>query len=311
MRVIITIDGDLLVPQNPSLGILGQREEIVRVVEAIGDFLKSPIEIVVTHGNAPQVGFVLLRAELASHVVHSLPLDVCGADTQGATGYLLQQAIRNWLGANQVSKEVASLVTQVRVDPAQLTQNRLERGIGPFFDQEKAQTYRNTRGWDFVVIPGRGYRRAVPALTPRDVPEINLIRRLLDPSTIIICAGGGGIPVIQEQNGKLVGVEAVVNKADTAGLLARELQAEGILFVSAWDRMRNFLGVYPPDRLMPLSLNDLEKILGRNAETDDNYHKFTAAKEFLEAGGKWVLICSPEGVGANLESSRGILLHND
>jgi carbamate kinase len=311
MRVIITIDGDLLVPPNPSLGILGQREEIVRVVEAIGDFLKSPNEIVITHGNAPQVGFVLLRAELASHIVHSLPLDVCGADTQGATGYLLQQAIRNWLAGNQVSKEVASLITQVRVDPVQLTNNRLERGIGPFFDQEKAQTYRNTRGWNFVVIPGRGYRRAVPALTPRDMPEINLIRRLLDPSTIIVCAGGGGIPVIEDQNGQLVGVEAVVNKADTAGLLARELQAEGIIFVSVWDRLKHLSGVYPSNRLTSLSLNELEKILGRNDEMDDNYHKFTAAKEFLEGGGKWVLICPPEGVRANLESSQGILLHND
>jgi carbamate kinase len=309
MRAIVTIDGDLLVPQNPSLGIAGQREEITRVVRSIGALLLSPYEIVLTHGNAPQVGFVLLRAELASHIVHSLPLDVCGADTQGATGYLLQQAIRNWLGENHVEKEVVSLITQVLVDPIQPTPGRPERGIGPFFDQEKAQTYRNTRGWNFVLIPGRGYRRAVPALAPKTVPEIQLIRRLLDPATIVVCAGGGGIPVVKESNGQLVGVEAVVNKADTTGLLARELQADGIIFVSVWDRLRHLPGVDSSDSLTTLSFGQLQSILNRATEIDeDNYHKFIAAKQFLESGGRWVYFGPPEGIHAGLEFSQGILL---
>jgi carbamate kinase len=312
MRVIVTIDGDLLVPQNPSLGIAGQREEITRVVKAIGGLLLSPNEVVITHGNAPQVGFMLLRAELASHIVHSLPLDVCGADTQGATGYLLQQAVRNWLEVNHVSKEVVSLVTQVLVDPIQPTPNRPERGIGPFFDQEKAQTYRNTRGWDFVLIPGRGYRRAVPSLTPKALPEINLIRRLLDPVTIVVCAGGGGVPVVRDPNGELVGVEAVVDKADTTGLLARELQAEGILFVSVWDRLKQLPGIKSSGELTVLSLSELQTILNRASEfDDDSYHKLIAARVFLEGGGKWVHFAPPEGVRASLEFTQGILLQND
>jgi carbamate kinase len=312
MRVIVTIDGDLLVPSNPALGISGQREEVLRVINAIGDLFNSQHEIVITHGNAPQVGFVLLRAELASHIIHGLPLDICGADTQGATGYLLQQAIQNWLEKNQVAKEAFSLITQVLVDPAQITKNRSERGIGPFFDQEKAQTYRNTRGWSFVLIPGRGYRRAVPALTPKAVPEIQIIRRLLNPSTIIVCGGGGGIPVIKDKNGLLSGVEAVVNKADTAALLARELQAEGIIFVSVWDRMKELPGIDLSNRLTSLSLNNLQEVLGGDITLDDDsYHKLIAAREFLEAGGKWVLISPPDGVRPNLGESQGILYQKD
>ncbi len=312
MRVIVTIDSDLLVPQNPSQGIAGQRREINCVVRAIGGLLLAPHEIVITHGNAQQVGFVLLRAELASHIVHSLPLDVCGADTQGATGYLLQQAIRNWLSENHVEKEVASLITQVVVDPIQPAASQAERGIGPYFDQEKSQTYRNTRGWNFVLIPGRGYRRAVPLLVPKEIPEINLIRRLIGPGTIVVCAGGGGIPVVRDPDGQLVGVEAVVNKADTTGLLARELEADGIIFVSVWDRLKNLLTVDASQALTALSLQDLDSILDQVSKSDaDTYQKFLAAKHFLESGGKWVHFCPPECVRANLEFSQGILLQKD
>jgi carbamate kinase len=312
MRVIVSIDGDLLVPQNPSLGIAGQREEINRVVRVIGDLLLSPHEIVITHGNAPQVGFMLLRAELASHIVHSLPLDVCGADTQGATGYLLQQLIRNWLGDHQVQKEVVSLITQVLVDPIQLSPGKPQRGIGPFFDQEKAQTYRTTRGWNFVLIQGRGYRRAVPALTPKAVPEIQLIRRLLDPATIVICAGGGGIPVMRDEHGQMVGVEAVVNKADTTGLIARELQAEGMIFVTVWDRLKRVTQEESPGDLMVMSLAGLQEILDRAPEIDEDiYHKFVAARLFLENGGKWVHFCPPNALPADLKFTQGILLQKD
>ncbi|HEX9012173.1 MAG TPA: hypothetical protein VF813_01610, partial [Anaerolineaceae bacterium] len=252
---------------------------------------------------------MLLRAELASHVVHSLPLDVCGADTQGATGYMLQQAIRNWLGDHQTVKDAVSIVTQVIVDPIESSPDRLERGIGPYFDQEKAQTYRNARGWNFVLIPGRGYRRAVPALTPRGVPEIPLIRRLLDPAAIIMCAGGGGIPVVRDQAGHLSGVEGVVNKADTASLLGRELHADGIVFLSVWDRLKHLPGFQPIGSLASLGFDQLQAILaGAPGADEDGYRKLRAARQFLQEGGKWVCFCPPEGIGANLEFSQGVML---
>ena len=175
MRIVVALDGELLVPRQPQLGIEGQKVVISRTVDCLGELLKSQHELVLTHGNSPQVGYVLLRSEMASHAVHAVPLDVCGPDTQGATGYMLQQSILNQLRHSACEKEVFTMITQVVVDPHVPAHFNPVKGIGPFFDKDKARRYTQARGWDFILAPGYGYQRAVPSLMPERIVEINSI----------------------------------------------------------------------------------------------------------------------------------------
>lgn len=312
MRIVVAIDGDLLVPQDPNLGIAGQIAEIVRVVASLGELLSSEHELVVTHGNAPQIGFMLLRAELASHVVHTLPLDVCGSDTQGATGYLLQREIRNWLKRHDgATREIATLVTQVLVDIADPAFDHPARGIGPYYDQDKARLYTGTRQWSFVLVPGRGYRRAVPALKPKHVIETKTITNLLAANTLVICAGGGGVPVYFDRYGNLIGADAVIDKAHTTSLLATEINADTIVFVSLWNEIQLILQMDLSSRRQ-VSRSGLDQLIDRARDLDEDlYNKLLASRSFLEHGGQSVLIAPPGHLGVEPEGCRGLLITND
>lgn len=309
MRAVIAIDGDLLVPGKPMMGIQGQKEEISRVIACLGEMLKDLPEVVIIHGNAPQVGFMLLRAEVASHVIHPLPLDVCGSDTQGATGYMLQVALRNWFNQQSISKEVTALVTQVVVDPAQVSDSIPTKGVGPFYDWEKAQLYANTRGWKFVLTQGYGYRREVPSLVPQRILEVNAIRSLMEQGMIVICAGGGGTPVNMDGKGNMVGVEAVVDKALTAGLLASELKADSMVFLSVWGKVEQTLQLNLSGSQHRIRFGELDRMIEQTqGVNEDLYIKLSSSQKFLQQGGQRVLIAPPEQVGKTLEDSGGLLL---
>lgn len=313
MRIVIAIDGDLLVPSETRPDIPGQKQEIAHVVGALGALLSANHELVLTHGNAPQVGYVLLRSEAASHIIHRVPLDVCGSDTQGATGYMLQQALLNWLRRNNIPKEVCTLITQVVVDEEHPDVNHPVRGVGPFYDRDKAQTYASTHGWEFVLIPGYGYRRAVPSLMPKSIVEVNTIRDLVSHKRILICAGGGGVPVSFSPSGELHGMEVVVDKAYTSSLLAAQIQAEGMVFVSLQERVEEMLHRKLDKRPVLLSLASLDEALAKsNSElSDDLYSKLQASRWFIRKGGKWVTITAPGYVSAQPWESGGILVHED
>jgi carbamate kinase len=311
MRMVIAVDGDLLVPEDVSRGIQGQREAIADMVDRLGPLVKRGHELVIMHGNEPQVGYMLLRAEVASHAVHTLPLDICGADTQGATGYLLQQSLHNWMHKQGIEKDVITLVTQVVVDASDPAFSTPSKGIGPFFDRERAQVYENTRGWKFVLIPGRGYRRAVPSPLPIRIIEARTIRYLLDGGTVVICAGGGGIPVRVEAQGNLVGVEAVVDKAYTASLLAHEIEADTIVFVSSWERIEGALHRRGWENGVPvrLSLHTLNMLIEQWPEMEEAVRNMlVASQQFLRRGGRSVLIVPPERIKPDVELSSGVYL---
>ncbi len=312
MRIVVAIDGDLLVPQNPNLGIAGQIAEIIRVVDGLGELLGSEHELIVTHGNAPQIGFMLLRAELAGHVVHTLPLDVCGSDTQGATGYLLQREIRNWLQRHaKATREIATLVTQVQVDIADPAFSNPARGVGPYSDQDKARLYTSTRQWSFVLVPGRGYRRAVPALKPKRVIEAKTITKLLAANTLVICAGGGGVPVYADQDGNLIGADAVIDKAHTTSLLATEINADTIVFVSLWDEIELILQMDLSNRRHVTCL-ELDQLIERARDLDEDLcNKLIAAQSFLAHGGRSVLLAPPDYVSLEPGCCRGLFITNN
>lgn len=312
MKIVVALDGQLLLPPNVSLGISGQKEASVRLAGLIGEMVIAGHKLVITHGNGPQVGNMLFRAEVARHAVYALPLDICGADTQGATGYLLQQALYNWLRQRNLEKEIATVVTQVAVNEDELASAGLIKGIGPFFDQQRAQAYENTRNWKFVMIPGRGYQRAVPALLPQRIVEVNTIRCLLEQGMIVICAGGGGVPVRVDAQGRLVGVEAVIDKAHTAALLAHEIGADTIVFVAPWERIERTFTESVINGLTCFPLSALDQLIEQRSNMEESIRtKLAASRQFLKQGGQSVLIVSPEQLDAKPQFGWGVRLLAD
>lgn len=309
MKIVVALDGDLLVSADPSQGMFGQMKAITSIADQLGELVKVGHKLVITHGNAPQVGFMLLRGEAARHMVHPLPLDICGADTQGATGYMLQKALRNWLDHQGLENEVLTLVTQVIVgEPAPPGAPRT-KGIGPFFERGRAQALEKSRGWELDMIPGQGYQRVVPCLTPKRIVEANSIRYLFDQGLVVVCAGGGGIPVSIDNNGDIIGVEAVVDKAYTAFLLGEEVQAEAIIFVSPWERIVNTIGLDLNNGLHSFYFNDLDALLGRSSDIEDTMrHKLIASRNHLQTSKTPVLIVPPDQLGVAPDRCVGIQL---
>lgn len=309
MRIVLAVDGDLLIPKNHTLGIHGQKDEITRLVEGLGDLIDNGHELVIVHGNAPQVGFVLLRSEMASHIVHPLPLDICGSDTQGATGYLLQQALRNWLWSHGRAKEVVTLVTQVLVDAVEPGSDTPKRGIGPYYDPEKARLYANARNWEFTLVSGRGYRRVVPSLAPKEVVERQSIKNLLACNTVVICAGGGGIPVRLDDYGCLQGVEAVVDKSLTVQLIARDIEADAIVFITQQLYVEALLEGSPGSSPARLELDQVQAFINSRPQLDDDLkNKLAAGSRFLTGDGKYTLITAPGFLRFDAEECGGLLI---
>lgn len=313
MKVIVTIDGELLVSSVASRGLQGQKEAVEKIVDSLCGLLQVEHKIIIVHGNGPQVGNMLFRGEIASHAVHPVPLDVCGADTQGATGYFLQQSLQNLLRREGLKREVTAVVTQVLVDETDPEMSVPIKGVGPFFDTERAHKYGNTRGWEFIMVPGRGKQRAVPAYLPRQVLEINSIRCLMENGTIVICAGGGGIPVRYDEQGKLTGVEAVVNKSHTATLLANEVQADTIIFVSQLEKIRQAFPQTVKDESVRFTLTELKEYIDQRKDelTDSMYLKLQASCKFLAVPGKSICIIPPEQLEGILSHVCGIQLISD
>jgi carbamate kinase len=309
VKLIVAVDGDLLASTNSGQGMQEQMDAIVRITDQLGQLVKDGHKLVITHGNAAQVGFVLLRGEAARHVVHSLPLDICGADTQGATGYMLQQALKNWLTQQNFQNEVSTIVTQVIVGEPTPTGAPGTKGIGPFFDMGRAQSLKIKRGWELDMIPGQGYQRVVPCLTPMEIVEANSIRFLFERGVVVICAGGGGIPVKIDDQGGIAGVEAVVDKAYTAALLAKEIGTDMIVFVSPWKRMVSVFDLRINTKLRQMSLSELDELIKPSTVMEDTMrHTLIASRKFLQNNGRSVLIVPPDQLGLVPDRCGGIQL---
>jgi carbamate kinase len=241
--------------------------------------------------------------------VHALPLDICGADTQGATGYMLQQALKNWLTQQGFQNEVSTIVTQVIVGEPTPPGAPCTKGIGPFFDMGRAQSLKIKRGWELDMIPGQGYQRVVPCLTPIEIVETNSIRILVERGVVVICAGGGGIPVRRDDQGGFAGVEAVVDKAYTAALLAQEIGTDTVVFVSPWKRIVSVFDLRINTKLLRLNLSDIDELIKPITIMEDTMrHKLIASRNFLQDRGKSVLIVPPDQLGMVPDRCGGIHL---
>jgi len=303
---VVAIGGNSLIRSPERQSVPDQWEAMAETAEHIAGMIQQGWDVVVTHGNGPQVGFILLRSELASHVLHTVPLDVCGADTQGAIGYMAQVTLDEALARRGVQKKTATVVTRVVVDRHDPGFQNPTKPIGPFYDQAQAERHRIDRGWVVKEDAGRGWRRVVPSPRPLEIVETDAIQALLRAGFVVVGVGGGGIPVIREADGRLRGVEAVIDKDLASSLLARTIRADLLLISTAVERVAlNYRK--PGERFLDrLTLAEAKRFFTEGHFPPGSMGpKIQAAIEYLEAGGKEVLITQPESLERALAGETG------
>ena len=229
---VVAIGGNSLILDKEHESVEFQWSAVQETCKHIADMIERGWNLVITHGNGPQVGFILRRNELAAHEVHATPLDLIGADTQGSIGYMIAQALGNEFKRRGVDRPIATVVTQVLVDRDDPGFQNPTKGIGGFTTQEDASKFEDD-GWRVVEDAGRGWRRVIASPIPLKIVELEAIRTLVDQGFIVIAVGGGGIPVIEDEDGNLVGTRAVIDKDRATSLLAQELKVDLFLISTA------------------------------------------------------------------------------
>ena len=235
--IVIAIGGNSLIEDKNHVTVDAQYQAAEKTARHIAKLIRDGHRVVIAHGNGPQVGYILLRAEYARKILHPVPLDSCVADTQGAIGYQLQKALDNELGKLGLEKNVATVVTQVEVSHEDPSFCNPTKPIGSFMSEEDAMYHHEHSGWSVVEDSGRGWRRVVASPKPLSIVEIDTVRILLDAGCTVIAAGGGGIPVIRNADGELEGREAVVDKDLAAAILAKELMADAFIISTAVEKV--------------------------------------------------------------------------
>ena len=302
---VAAIGGNSLVPPG-GRGTLEEQREALRVTcEGIADVVACGYRVVVTHGNGPQVGDAWRRSELAAAEVEPLPLDLCVAETQGSIGYLLQQTLEDTLRRRHLRQPVATIVTQVLVSRDDPAFAHPTKPVGPVYSREEADERRTRLGWQMVEEVGRGYRRVVASPHPQGIVEFEAIRAAVERGTVVIACGGGGIPVELEQS-RLRGVEAVIDKDRTSGLLATELGAELFLISTSVDEVYLHYGKHWQRPLGHVSVEEARRHLAEGEFAPGSMGpKIEAAISYLEHGGRLVIITSPEKIRPALEGTAG------
>jgi carbamate kinase len=289
-KVVIAIGGNALLPSGVPAEAAAQRRRIEETSAALADLVAQGHEIIVTHGNGPQVGNILVQNEESRHLVPAMPLDVCGAESQAQIGYLLGQALRNEFGSRGIRRGVACVITQVLVDANDPAFANPTKPIGPYYTREDEIVVKRAKGWKMVYDQRGGWRRVVPSPRPLEVIEADEIRRLIAGGQVVIGAGGGGIPVVR-RDGRLVGVEAVIDKDLAAALLGRSIGWTHL--VIATDVLQVALDYGKPSQrfLDHLSVTEAKKHLASGQFPPGNMGpKIEAAIDFLQGGGEGVVI---------------------
>jgi carbamate kinase len=308
--IVILVDGEVMADSREST-IEEQKGRSGIFAEGLLPILSSDLRIAILHGNKPQVGYVLFRSELASHMLHPIPLDVCGADTQGATGYMLSQAVLNELRKNNNRRHVMSVITQTVVNSDSEYLKKIDKPIGPWMDYERAEHRRQVYGWQIIEESGYGFRRAVSSPPPIEILEIEGIKQLIDSGTIVITAGGGGIPVIVNKEGVLEGVEAVVDTDQVASMLAHQLEAKVMLMVIEHDT--GFLSFGIGTQIYhSVSQSMLEEMLANDKIRSGFVHrKLSSAIQFLQSGGEQVIITTLRKLSSALLRESGLWIESE
>jgi carbamate kinase len=266
-------------------------------------------DVAIGHGNGPQVGFILRRSEIAAKVegMHEVPLDVCGADSQGAIGYALQQNLQNELYQRDIKKKVVTVITQVLVDKDDPAFQKPSKPIGGFMDADEAKRRTEEQGWSVVEDAGRGWRRVVASPLPGEIVELETVETLLERGIITITVGGGGIPVIDPGDGNYQGIAAVIDKDYASSLLAQKIKADLFVISTAVEKVAINFGKPDEKWLDKITVAEAKAYLeeGIHFAKGSMAPKVQAVIWFLENGGKQALITNPENIGRALKGETG------
>jgi carbamate kinase len=304
---VVAIGGNSLIKDHMHQTVRDQYVAAQETCRHIVALIREGWDVAVGHGNGPQVGFILRRSELAAHELHEVPLDVCGADSQGAIGYALQQNLHNELRRHGLAKQAVTVVTQVEVAADDPAFRHPSKPIGSFMDEEQAKLRRERDGWDLVEDANRGWRRVVSSPAPLRIVELEAVKRLIKAGMVVITVGGGGIPVVAGEQGDLEGVAAVIDKDLASSLLATELGAELLVISTAVERVALDFG-RPEQRWVDhLTLDEAKGYLaeGVHFAAGSMAPKVEAIVGYLERGGTEALVTNPENVERALAGETG------
>jgi len=303
---VVAIGGNSLIKDKKHKTVPDQYEATRETCVHIAGMIEQGWDVAIGHGNGPQVGFILRRSELARHELHEVPLDVCGADTQGAIGYMLQQNLYNQFLERGIKKQAATVVTQVLVDRNDQAFQNPAKPIGSFLDEEEALRRQEEEGWTVVEDAGRGWRRVVPSPLPVRVVEVDAVKKLLGAGFVVITVGGGGIPVVEDEAGNLEGCAAVIDKDYASSLLARSIGAELLLISTVVEKVALNFGKPNQEWLDHMTLEEARKYLAEGHFAPGSMApKIQAIIWFLEAGGKKAIVTNPENIERALAGETG------
>jgi carbamate kinase len=302
---VVAIGGNSLIKDENHQAVADQFEAARETCAHVAGMVEQGWEVVITHGNGPQVGFILLRSELASKSVHTVPLDYGGAETQGGLGYMIQQCLHDEFRRRGIKRQVATVVTQTLVKRNDPAFKNPTKPIGPFYGRVKAVRYRDERGWKIAEDAGRGWRRVVPSPMPVRIVEQEVIRTLARRGIVVIAVGGGGIPVVEERR-RLKGIEAVIDKDYASALLAIGIRADLFLISTAVEKVALNFGRPDEKFLDRISLAEAKKYYAEGQFPPGSMGpKIKAIISYLENGGKEALITNPENIERALRGETG------
>jgi carbamate kinase len=307
---VIALGGNSILRAKEKGTAEEQYENLDRTAEQLLDLLGSGNRVVITHGNGPQVGNLLLADEAAKNVVPPMPLDVLGAQTEGYMGYMIQNTLANHLRQAGAPHNITTVVTQVIVDKNDPAFKDPSKPIGPFYDANTAEQLRQEKGWDIIEDSARGYRRVVPSPIPVNIQQARIIKSMLDAGEIVIAVGGGGIPVVREDNRNLRGIEAVIDKDYASARLAIEIDADVLFILTAVEYVYRDFATPHQKALENLSLAEAKKLLKEGHFGKGSMEpKIRAAIMFLEESDRSrereVIITLPETALRALEGGTG------
>ena len=308
---VVAFGGNTLVQPDEEGHVEEQLRNAEHAAEALTTLLARDHELLVVHGNGPQVGHELLRQEESSTKMPAMPLDACVANTQGAMGYLLERAFRNHLTRSDIHRNIATLMTQVVVDPRDTAFQEPTKPIGPYYTPYRARQLMKEKGWTLVEEEGRGYRMVVPSPRPLRVLGIDAAQRLLAAGYVVVVGGGGGVPVAHDPLGELHGIEAVIDKDLTASLIARQIRAETLILLTNVEQVSIHYNTPRETKLGDVSLEEMTLLHeAGHFGAGSMGPKVLAGIEFLKAGGGTVLITSERHLERAMDGEGGTRITN-
>lgn len=309
---LVAFGGNVMLPADSKGTAREQYIHAKRAAKIMVDIVGKGFELIIVHGNGPQVGNLLLQMETASNTVPSFPLDVCDAMTEGSMGYMLERALLNEMRKRSIDKEVATVLTQMIVDREDKAFSNPSKPIGPFYNAFRAQKLKRELKWDMIEDAGRGFRRVVPSPKPIDVVPKRSIRAMIEEGVVVIASGGGGIPVFINSLGYIEGVEAVIDKDYASSLIAKEAGVDLFIILTGVDRVIENFGTENEVPIKRMNVSKAQQMLANGQFPPGSMGpKISAAIDYIQGGGNEVLITSAEKLRLALIGRSGTKIVRD